>query len=73
MSLKPGTHLGHHQILSLIGVGGMGGVYRARDTKLKRDVGGGILTPLSLKQRIEPFTFLPWGIVLTADRLTLRY
>ena len=38
MSLKLGTHLGHHEILSLIGVGGMGEVYRARDTKLKRDV-----------------------------------
>ena len=33
-----GRHLGVYQILSLIGAGGMGQVYRARDTKLRRDV-----------------------------------
>jgi serine/threonine protein kinase len=33
-----GQHLGHYQILSLIGAGGMGEVYRARDTRLDRTV-----------------------------------
>src|SRR5262249_53640509 len=33
-----GTHLGSYEILSLIGAGGMGEVYRARDTRLDRDV-----------------------------------
>lgn len=36
--LEPGTKLGTFQILSTLGVGGMGEVYRATDTKLGRDV-----------------------------------
>ena len=38
MSLGPGTRLGPYEIVSAIGAGGMGEVYRARDTRLKRDV-----------------------------------
>src|ERR1700682_6513399 len=38
MSLAAGLKLGPFEILAPIGVGGMGEVYRARDTKLKRDV-----------------------------------
>jgi Tol biopolymer transport system component/predicted Ser/Thr protein kinase len=38
MSLTKGDHLGPYEILALIGVGGMGEVYRARDTRLNRDV-----------------------------------
>src|SRR6266581_9649556 len=38
MSLGPGTRLGPYEIQSAIGAGGMGEVYRARDTKLGRDV-----------------------------------
>src|SRR5579863_5842758 len=38
MSLAPGTTVGPYEILAPIGAGGMGEVYRARDTKLKRDV-----------------------------------
>jgi eukaryotic-like serine/threonine-protein kinase len=38
MSLEIGQQLGSYEITSLIGKGGMGEVYRGRDTKLKRDV-----------------------------------
>ncbi len=36
MSLSPGTRLGSYEVTALIGQGGMGEVYRARDTKLDR-------------------------------------
>ncbi len=38
MTLTPTTRLGPYEILSHLGAGGMGEVYRARDTKLNRDV-----------------------------------
>ncbi len=36
--IAPGTRLGHYEIQALIGTGGMGEVYRARDSRLHRDV-----------------------------------
>ncbi len=38
MPLSVGDKLGHYEVISLLGQGGMGEVYSARDTTLKRDV-----------------------------------
>ena len=38
MPLSAGARLGPYEVLSALGAGGMGEVYRARDTKLNRDV-----------------------------------
>src|SRR5499427_8723613 len=38
MTLNPGSRLGPYEILSSIGAGGMGEVYKARDTRLERTV-----------------------------------
>jgi serine/threonine protein kinase len=51
MSLQPGTALGSYTVTAKIGEGGMGEVYRARDTKLDRDV--------ALKVLPEAFTADP--------------
>ena len=38
MAIAAGTRLGAYEVLSSLGAGGMGEVYRARDTKLEREV-----------------------------------
>ena len=43
MSLAPGARLGPYELVSLIGSGGMGEVYKARDTRLDRTVAVKIL------------------------------
>jgi serine/threonine protein kinase/Tol biopolymer transport system component len=45
VTLEPGTILGPYQIFALIGTGGMGHVYRARDSRLDRDVALKVLVP----------------------------
>ena len=45
MRLAPGSRLGPYEVVAQIGAGGMGEVYRARDTELHRDVAVKILPP----------------------------
>ena len=46
MAITPGARLGPYEVSALIGSGGMGEVYRARDTKLNRDVALKVLPDL---------------------------
>src|SRR5215475_3712113 len=53
MALEAGTRLGPYEIVAPLGAGGMGEVYRARDSRLGRDVALKILPDPSYRDRFE--------------------
>jgi Tol biopolymer transport system component/predicted Ser/Thr protein kinase len=55
LRLEPGTRLGHYDIVGLLGAGGMGAVYKAKDSRLDRYVAIKVLKHVSpeLRQRFE--------------------
>ena len=57
-TLTPGTRLGPYEVVAAIGAGGMGEVYRAKDTKLNRDVAIKVLPELFAEdaERLARFT-----------------
>jgi len=72
MTLPAGTKLGPYEIQSLLGAGGMGEVYRARDTRLQRTVAIKIL-PESLssdRDRLERFPMENSSPTASRSRLT---
>ena len=61
MRLSSGDKLGHYEILSLLGKGGMGEVYRGRDTRLKRDVA--IRDGKTVERDVELLDYLTGALV----------
>ena len=66
MSLTPGTTLGPYEVVAEIGKGGMGEVYRARDTKLDWDVArlvGLLRESVHEADRVAPKVFHGTGLL----------
>src|ERR1044071_8127374 len=66
-ALQPGQSIGRYQIVAVLGQGGFGVTYRARDARLSRDVAIKEYLPLSLAVRQGGTTVLPRSTDTTED------
>ena len=69
MSLQPGSRLGPYEVTAKIGQGGMGEVYRARDTKLGRDVALKVWSIVCLLVLLLAFASVPASAQLGDETL----
>jgi Tol biopolymer transport system component len=65
-SLSPGESVGPYEVIALVGAGGMGEVYRARDQRLRRDVALKILSPRVAPDRSRMARFAREARILAA-------
>ncbi|MSV35508.1 MAG: hypothetical protein EXQ47_07920 [Bryobacterales bacterium] len=73
MPLSPGEKFGPYYILALIGKGGIGEVYKAKDTKLKRDVALKVLPAAFLRDSNAKPKFWRRRIIPTSRRFHPRW
>jgi len=67
VALKPGARIGRHDVLAVLGQGGFGITYRARDSQLNRDVAIKEYLPASLAYRTDGMTVLPRSTKVAED------
>ncbi len=66
-ALRPGARIGRHEVLGVLGQGGFGITYRARDTQLNREVAIKEYLPTSLAYRADGTTVLPRSTKVAED------
>ncbi|TAJ42064.1 MAG: hypothetical protein EPO55_03270 [Reyranella sp.] len=67
VALKPGALIGRHEVLAVLGQGGFGITYRARDSQLNREVAIKEYLPTSLAYRADGMTVLPRSTKVAED------
>ncbi|NDH64218.1 MAG: serine/threonine protein kinase, partial [Alphaproteobacteria bacterium] len=67
VALKPGALIGRHEVLAVLGQGGFGITYRARDGQLNRDVAIKEYLPTSLAYRADGMTVVPRSTRVAED------
>ena len=67
VALKPGARIGRHEVLAVLGQGGFGITYRARDSQLNREVAIKEYLPTSLAYRADGTTVMPRSTKVAED------